>query len=61
MLGHLGINVPDLVTARTCHDRLMPLVGFEPFLIADDQLAYRPAGEKPGAFLFFYPAVEAGS
>jgi catechol 2,3-dioxygenase-like lactoylglutathione lyase family enzyme len=37
----------------------MPLVGFEPFLVADDEFAYRPAGAKPGTYLFVYPAAEA--
>jgi len=26
----------------------MPLVGFEAFLEADDEFAYRPCGGKPG-------------
>ena len=26
----------------------MPLVGFEAFLEADDEFAYRPSGGKPG-------------
>jgi catechol 2,3-dioxygenase-like lactoylglutathione lyase family enzyme len=60
MLGHIGLNVPDLVVAKKYYDELMPLVGFEPFLAADDQFAFRPAGGKPGTYLFFYPAVEAG-
>ncbi len=60
MLGHLGVNVPDLVAAKKYYDELMPLVGFEPFLAADDQFAFRPAGGKPGTFVFFYPAVEPG-
>ena len=29
MLGHLGINVPDLRMAKHYYDALMPLVGFE--------------------------------
>lgn len=58
MLGHLGINVPDLATARTYYGRVLPLLGFEPFLDADDQFAYRPAGGKPGTYLFVYPATE---
>ena len=37
MLGHLGINVPDLLTAKRYYDALMPLVGFEPFFHADDE------------------------
>ncbi|MFB9685578.1 VOC family protein [Amycolatopsis plumensis] len=60
MLGHLGINVPDLGAAKRYYDALMPLVGFEPFLSAGDQFAYRPAGGKPGTFLFFYPAPDGG-
>jgi catechol 2,3-dioxygenase-like lactoylglutathione lyase family enzyme len=60
MLGHLGINVPDLVRAKSYYDELMPLVGFEPFPAAQGEFAFRPAGGKPGTFLFFYPAVEDG-
>ena len=60
MLGHLGINVPDLDAAKAYYDALMPLVGFEPFLAADDQFAYRPAGGKRGTFLFMYRSQEAG-
>jgi catechol 2,3-dioxygenase-like lactoylglutathione lyase family enzyme len=60
VLGHLGINVPDLAAARAYYDQSVPLLGFEPWLAEDDQLAYRPAGGKPGTFLFFYPAPERG-
>jgi len=60
MLGHLGINVPDLSAARNYYDALMPLVGFEPFLYADNEFAYKPAENKPGTYLFFYPALESG-
>ncbi|ORA19823.1 VOC family protein [Mycobacterium arosiense] len=58
MLGHLGINVPDLSAAKRYYDALMPLVGFQPFFHADDEFSYRPAENKPGTFLFFYPALE---
>ena len=61
MLGHLGVNVPDLSAAKRYYDQLMPLVGFEPFLTAEDQFAFRPTGGKPGTFMFFYPAVEDSS
>ena len=61
MLGHLGINVPDLVAARRYYDALMPLVGFEPFFAADDEFSYKPAGNKPGTYLFFYPATDGGA
>jgi catechol 2,3-dioxygenase-like lactoylglutathione lyase family enzyme len=61
MLGHLGVNVPDLAAAKRYYERLMPAVGFEEFLSADDQFAYRPAGGKPGTHLFFYPATEGSS
>jgi catechol 2,3-dioxygenase-like lactoylglutathione lyase family enzyme len=60
MLGHLGINVPDLPTAKVYYGELMPLVGFETFLTAEDEFAFRPAGGKPGTYLSFYPAAEAG-
>ncbi|KWX57392.1 VOC family protein [Mycobacterium sp. NAZ190054] len=59
MLGHIGINVPHLAAARSYYGRLMPLVGFEEFLDAEDQFAFRPAGGKPGTFLFFYPAGDS--
>jgi catechol 2,3-dioxygenase-like lactoylglutathione lyase family enzyme len=58
MLGHLGVNVHDLAQAKVYYDTLMPLLDFEPFLSADDQFAYRPAGGKPGTYVFFYPALE---
>lgn len=57
MLGHLGVNVPDLAAAKAYYDRLMPQLDFEPFLAAHDQFAYRPAGGKPGTYLFLYPAA----
>ena len=58
MLGHVGINVPDLDAARRYYSAIMPLVGFELYLDADDQFAYRPMAGKPGTYLFFYPSAE---
>ena len=58
MLGHLGINVPDLVAAKQYYDRLMPHLGFEEFLSAADEFAYRPANGKRGTYLFVYGATE---
>ena len=58
MLGHVGINVPDLDAARRYYSAIMPLVGFESYLDADDQFAYRPMAGKPGTYLFFYPSAE---
>lgn len=58
MIGHLGLNVGDLAAAKAYYDRLMPLVDFEPFLVADDEFAYRPAGGRPGTYVFFYPAAD---
>ena len=58
MLGHIGVNVRDLEQAKAYYDGLMPLLGFEPYIAASDQFAYRPVNSKPGAFLFFYPALE---
>ncbi|WP_067548111.1 extradiol dioxygenase [Nocardia crassostreae] len=59
-LGHLGINVSDLVAARAYYDELMPLVGYAPLLGDDTQFAYCPADGKVGTYLFFYPAAEPG-
>lgn len=58
MLGHLGVNVPDLAVVKAYYGEIMPLVGFEPFLSSDDELAFMPAGGKRGTYLFFYPATE---
>lgn len=61
MLGHLGLNVPDLDDAKRYYDQLMPLLGFEEFLSADDEFAYRPADGKPGTYLFFYLSAESSN
>lgn len=55
-IGHLGLNVPDLGIARAHYDELLPLLGYEPYLVADDECAYRPAGGKVGTYLFLYPS-----
>ena len=66
-LGHLGLNVPDLTTARVYYGRLMPSLGYASFPLARnasgeiDQLAYRPADGRTGTYLFFYPATEPGA
>ena len=58
MLRHVGVNVRDLAQAKDYYDVLMPLLGFEPHIVAQDQFAYRPINDAPGASLFFYPALE---
>jgi catechol 2,3-dioxygenase-like lactoylglutathione lyase family enzyme len=58
VLGHVGINVPDLAAARRYYSAIMPRVGFERYLDADDEFAYRPLAGKPGTYLFFYPSAE---
>ncbi|WAC91555.1 VOC family protein [Mycobacterium sp. Aquia_213] len=60
MLGHLGVNVPDLSAAKRYYDALMPLLGFESYFHTDEEFSYKPAGDKRGTFLFFYPAAEPG-
>jgi catechol 2,3-dioxygenase-like lactoylglutathione lyase family enzyme len=60
MLGHIGVNVPDLATAKAYYDAIMPLLGFEPFVEHDDEFAYKPADNKRGTFLFFYPSQRGG-
>lgn len=58
MIGHLGINVPDLAAARAYYDEIMPMLGFETFFAAEDEVAYMPAGGARGTYLFLYPATE---
>ena len=60
MLGHLGVNVTDLDRSKAYYDRMMPLLGYEPYLSDDRQFAYRPADRQRGPALFFYPALEPG-
>ena len=57
-VGHLGLSVSDLARSKAYYDELMPLVGFEPFFVAEDEFSYRPVDGKPGTYLFFYPALE---
>ena len=61
MLGHLGLNVPDLGAARAHYDDVMPMLGFEPYFATDDEFSYRRADGKPGTFIFFYPAATGSS
>jgi len=60
MIGHLGLNVADLEATRQYYRALLPLLDYEPFLDAPDQFAYKPVGDRRGAYLFFYPAPEVG-
>jgi len=59
-LDHMGINVPDVASAREYYDALMPLVGFEPFMSGPDWASYAPA-DGNGTQLFFYTAQEGGA
>jgi catechol 2,3-dioxygenase-like lactoylglutathione lyase family enzyme len=59
-LGHVGINVPHLSAAKRYDDEVMPVLGYEPFMSAPDEFAYRPASGKVGTYVFFYPSVEDG-
>jgi catechol 2,3-dioxygenase-like lactoylglutathione lyase family enzyme len=60
VLGHLGVNVPDLEAAKTYYDQVMPILGFETFLAGSDEFAYRPHDGKVGTYLFFYSSLEGG-
>jgi hypothetical protein len=51
VLGHVGIDVPDLRAVKTYYEAIMPLLGFEKYLDAEDQFAYPPFGGKPGTYL----------
>jgi catechol 2,3-dioxygenase-like lactoylglutathione lyase family enzyme len=57
VLGHLGVNVPDLAAAKGYYDRFMPLLDYTAFFATTDEVAYRPADEKPGTYVFLYPAT----
>jgi len=56
VLGHIGVNVPDLGAAKAYYAEMMPLLGFELFFAAQDEFAFMPSGGKRGTFLFFYEA-----
>jgi catechol 2,3-dioxygenase-like lactoylglutathione lyase family enzyme len=58
VIGHLGVNVPDLGRASEYYGPLMPLLGYESFLTAEDAVAFMPAGGKRGAYLFLYRATD---
>jgi catechol 2,3-dioxygenase-like lactoylglutathione lyase family enzyme len=64
MLGHLGINVPDLTGAQAYYDELMPLLDYQTFLTSETECAYMPADGTRGAYLFLYqssdPAAYSG-
>jgi catechol 2,3-dioxygenase-like lactoylglutathione lyase family enzyme len=59
-LGHLGINVRDLARAKAYYDELMPLLGYESFIVDAEQFSYKPIGDQPWPALFFYPALADG-
>jgi len=58
MIRHIGINVHDLAKAKFYYDNLLPSLGFEPHIVAEDQFAYRPSDNPSGPAIFFYPALE---
>ena len=60
-IGHIGVNVSDLGSAKTYFDELMPMLSMEPFVESEGQFSYRPMEGKPGTHIFFYSAVEAGT
>lgn len=61
MLGHVGLNVPDREKAKAYYGPLMALLGYEPFVTAEDAVAFMPADGQRGAYLFFYEATERGA
>ena len=61
MLRHVCVNVRDMVQAKAYYDSLMPLLGFEPRILATDQFSYRPVSDEHGCSIFFYPALEEAS
>jgi catechol 2,3-dioxygenase-like lactoylglutathione lyase family enzyme len=61
VLGHLGVNVPDLDRATDYYGALLPLLGYEPFHTAEGAAAFIPSGDRRGAYLFLYQATEEGA
>lgn len=61
MLGHLGLNVPDLDAAKAYYGRLMPHLDYVPFLTDETQCPYMPNDGKRGAYLFFYESRDEGT
>ncbi len=60
MLGHLGVNVPNLEQAGAYYGPLMPLLGYERFVTGEEAIAFMPADGGRGAYLFFYGATQDG-
>jgi catechol 2,3-dioxygenase-like lactoylglutathione lyase family enzyme len=60
-IGHLGVNIRDHARAKAYYDEIMPLLGFEPFKSDEGLFSYKPADNKPGTYVFFYAALEAGA
>jgi catechol 2,3-dioxygenase-like lactoylglutathione lyase family enzyme len=58
VLGHLGINVPDLAAAKAYYDELVPLLDYQPFISSETECAYTPIDGMRGAYLFVYEATE---
>ena len=58
MIRHIGIKVNDLVKSKIYYDNLLPSLGFELHIVAEDQFAYRPSDNLSGPSIFFYPALE---
>jgi catechol 2,3-dioxygenase-like lactoylglutathione lyase family enzyme len=56
VIDHIGLNVPDLASAKNYYDAIMPSLGYEPFFATADQFSYRPQDQKPGTSVFFYLA-----
>ncbi|WP_433257867.1 VOC family protein [Streptosporangium sp. CA-135522] len=61
MIGHIGINVPDLSAAKAYYDEVMPLVDFEEFFSTAGEFSYCPVNGGRGTFLFVYQAAEDGA
>jgi catechol 2,3-dioxygenase-like lactoylglutathione lyase family enzyme len=58
MVGHLGLNVPNVAKAKQYYDQLMPVLHYQPFLSEETQCAYMPEGGRRGAYLFFYGTTD---
>jgi catechol 2,3-dioxygenase-like lactoylglutathione lyase family enzyme len=61
-IDHIGIGVPDLVTAKEYYDELMSVLGLREWFATDPggPFNYGPDGAH-GSQAFFYQADEAGA
>ena len=58
MIDHIGLNVPNLESAKSYYDIMMPPLGYEPFFATDEQfkVAGREGRPKPFGWIRHLPS-----